>query len=244
MTEGGVEVDAERLPSTLMQFAEYYMAVKSLYDNRDLKLVILDRTLAGEVGHLIWSVSELLNERKCVLQGIDTEFGIVSPLDLELSRMLHPNEKLQIPTARSHFIKYAAINKLISLLGNETTSAGYEELLSKIGAKPQRLDKLVNDLTRFNELFSFLREDALASNRVAMKPGTSGYWQRVFSVAMKVGHHIFNTPEDKHPLMYEKPSDGYVSLLVHHNYPQIFLVYYKMDTLPSNLDLDRLFTYG
>jgi hypothetical protein len=32
ITEGWIEVDPERLPSMLMQFAEYYMAVKSLYD--------------------------------------------------------------------------------------------------------------------------------------------------------------------------------------------------------------------
>ncbi len=203
ITEGGIEVDPERLPSILMQFAEYYMAVNSLNENPDLKLVILDRTLAGEVGHLVWSVGELLNENRSILLGIDTEFGIVSPLDLELARMLHPNETLQIPTARSHFIKYAAINKLISLLENDSTSFGYDELLSKIGGKPQRLEKLVKDLTTFNELFSFLREDVHANNHVAIKASTSGYWQRVFSAAMKVGHHIFDTPHDEHPLIYE-----------------------------------------
>src|SRR5262249_12934835 len=155
-----------RLPSTLMQFAEYYMAVKSLNENPDLKLVILDRTLAGEAGHLSWSVSELLNERRCILQGIDTEFGTVSSLNLELSRELHPNEKLQIPAARSHFIKYVAINKLFSMLGDGPESLQYEELFSNIGAKQENFDKLINDLTKFNELFSFLREDVLPSNRV------------------------------------------------------------------------------
>jgi hypothetical protein len=54
-----------------MQFAEYNMAVKALYENPDLKLVILDRTRAGDVGHLVWSVSELLNEKRCVLQGME-----------------------------------------------------------------------------------------------------------------------------------------------------------------------------
>jgi hypothetical protein len=51
-TENGIEVDAERLPSTLMQFAEYYLAIKLLQDDADLNVVILDRTLAGDVGHL------------------------------------------------------------------------------------------------------------------------------------------------------------------------------------------------
>jgi len=207
MTEGGLEVDPERLPSALMQFAEYYMAVKSLYENPDLKLVILDRTLAGEAGHLSWSVSELLNERRCILQGIDTEFGTVSALDLELSRVLHPNEKLLIPAARSHFIKYAAINKLILLLRNGLTSLQYEELLSKIGAKKENLNKLMNDLTMFNELFPFLKEDALARNVVAIKSGIEGYWQRVFSAVMKVASHIFDTASGKHPLIYEILSD-------------------------------------
>ena len=112
-TEGGIEVDPERLPSSLMQFAEYYMAVKAVYENPDLKLVLLDRTLAGDLGHLIWRTSELLREKRCILEGIETEFGIVSDLDLELTRMLHPNDQLQIPSPRSHFIKYAAINGLL-----------------------------------------------------------------------------------------------------------------------------------
>ena len=208
ITEGGIEVDPERLPSTLMQFAEYYMAVKSLYGNPDLKLVILDRTLAGEVGHLVWSVSELLNEKRCVLQGMETEFGNVSSFDLELCRMLHPNDKLQIPAPRSHFIKYAAINKLMSIVGDGSTSVGYEELLSKIGAKQDRLDKLTNDVVRFNELYSFLKEDGVAGNGLTIKLGSQEYWQRVFFAVMKVGRHIFDTPEDKHPLRYEESTGG------------------------------------
>ena len=183
------------------------MAVKALYENPDFKLVILDRTLAGEVGHLVWSVGEMLNEKRCVLQGMETEFGIVSSFDLELCRMLHPNDKLQIPAPRSHFIKYAAINKLISLLGDGATSLGYEELLTKIGANQGRLNKLENDLSTFNDLYSFLREDVFAANRLAIKPGTERYWQRVFSAA-KGNCHIFDTPDGKHPLIFEEPSDG------------------------------------
>ena len=62
-TENGTEVDPERLPSTLMQFAEYYLAFKLLQDDPDLKIVILDRTLAGDAGHLVWSVSESHSRR-------------------------------------------------------------------------------------------------------------------------------------------------------------------------------------
>ena len=65
------------------------------------------------LGHLVWRVNELVREKRCVLDGIETEFGTVSSIDLELSRMLHPNDQLQIPSPRSHLIKYAALNALL-----------------------------------------------------------------------------------------------------------------------------------
>jgi hypothetical protein len=213
VTEGGIEVDPERLPSSLMQFAEYYMAVKAVNENPDIRLVLLDRTLAGDSGHLIWRTGELLREKRCILEGIETEFGIVSDLDLELARMLHPNDRLQTPSPRSHFIKYAAINGLLlSASENGKISMGYRELLDKIGAKQSRLGKLVNDLSWFNGTYSFLRErgaDERGENTFNIKPNIVRYWQRVISATMKVAKHIFETPEGRHPLIYEnEPSDS------------------------------------
>ena len=164
------------------------------------------------LGHLIWSVNELIHEKRCVLQGIETEFGTVSPIDLELSRMLHPNEQLKIPTPRSHFIKYAAINKLLTSASENgsTIFMEYRELLDKIGAKQSRLGKLVNDISWFNGSYSFLRGRWLrcAVMSIAIKPGLMRYWERVFSAAMKVAKHIFDTPEGKHPLIYEDESSN------------------------------------
>ena len=131
----------------LMQFAEYYLAIKLLQDDPDLNVVILDRTLAGDVGHLIWSVNELVREGRCMLQGLQTEFGVVSAFDLELARILHPNSKLGIPAPRSQFIKYCAIDFLLSSLGQDSDKLDYDILLDKIGANHSRIGKLVNDLT-------------------------------------------------------------------------------------------------
>jgi hypothetical protein len=203
-TEGGIEVEPERLPSALMQLAEYYMAVRAAYENPDLKLILLDRTLAGDMGHLIWSVNELIQEKRCMLEGIETEFGIVSSVDLELARMLHPNEQLKIPAPRSHLIKYAAINKLlVSASKDGSTSMGYRELLDKMGAKHSRLGKLVNDLSWFNGSYPFLRGSGGTDNTITIKQGLTGYWERVFSATMKVARHIFDTPDGRHPLIYE-----------------------------------------
>ena len=37
------------------------------------------------------------------------------------------------------------------------------------------------------------------------------YWQRVFSATMKVAKHIFETPEGKHPLIYEDDTSDRVA---------------------------------
>jgi hypothetical protein len=220
LTEGGVEVESERLPSTLMQLSEYYMAVKTIHENPSIQIVILDRTLAGDLAHLIWSVARTMEEDgSCILQGKDTKYGKVTGLDLELTRMLHANEDLKIPSARSQLIKYAAINKLLlqsrdQELGEDSMlvsrSQGimdkrisYKDLLTAIGADRNRLDKLQKDMSKLNKRYSFLDGDQMYS----LKSHISGYWERVFSAAMEVCDHIFNTPANEHPLVLSDPQN-------------------------------------
>lgn len=198
-TENGMEVDPERLPTALMQFAEYYLAIKLLQDDPDLKVVILDRTLAGDVGHLIWSVSELVRDGRCMLQGIQTELGVVSSFALELARILHPNTKLGIPAPRSQFIKYCAIDFMLSRL-SQSSKFDYEILLEKIGANRSRLGKLVNDITSLDQEYSFLKNDL---DSIAIKPEFDRYWERVLCATLMVAQHVLDTPKGEHPLIYE-----------------------------------------
>jgi hypothetical protein len=219
LTEGGVEVESERLPGALMQLSEYYMAIKTIYDNASIQIVMLDRTLAGDLGHLIWSVAKAMEEDgSCILQGKDTKYGKVTGFDLELTRMLHANEELKIPAARSHLIKYAAINKLLqsqkrelgedSMLVPRSQSIideriSYKDLLTVIGAERNRLDKLQKDISKLNKRYSFLNDDQAC----ILKPHLSGYWERVFTAAMEVCDHIFNTPANEHPLILSDPQN-------------------------------------
>lgn len=204
-TEAGTEVDTEHLPSILMQFAEYYLAIKLLQDNSDLKVVIMDRTLAGDVGHLIWSVGQFIKEKKCLLEGIHTDFGVVSSLDLELARILHPNAKLGIPAPRSQFIRYSAMNHLLFSIKEDDKARllDYDSLLKKIGGKSSRLSKLVKDISSFNEDYSFFVNKP-DDKSISVNPELKQYWERVFSATMSIARHIFETPHGEHPLKYEE----------------------------------------
>ncbi len=200
VTESGVEIDPARLPNALMHLSEYYLAVKRLLErDYEVKAVILDRTLAGDVGHLVWSVKERLDNS--VLLGVGTPRGRVTRLDLELARMLHPNPQLGIPTPRSHLLKYAV---LYALMGRRE-ALNPAEVLDATGASRDRAGKVAKVLRE-----THMDYDPFTSEMgYRLKPGVEAYWERVFSAAMAVSEHVFNTPEGKHPLIYEKDGGKY-----------------------------------
>jgi hypothetical protein len=220
-TEAGLEVDPLKLPSSLMQLAEYYMAVRELEKDPNLKILFLDRMPSIDLPHLIGNSSELLESDKSILIGMDTPYGKVSLIDLELARMLHPNAKLRIPEARSQLIKYKAISWILEDwdLDNDFAKKdkiSYEQLLVKIGAKSSRLRKLMRDLERFNKRFTLFslsternQKQQLYSNQQfiykdSIDSNLKNYWKRVYHASVQVIEHIFNTTQAEHPLRYKQ----------------------------------------
>ncbi|MDG6965790.1 MAG: hypothetical protein JRM75_03900 [Nitrososphaerota archaeon] len=193
--ESGVEVDQERLPNALMHVAEYYLAYRGVSGDSTMKIVLLDRTLAGDVAHLVWSTRDFIRDRQCVLEGIDTPSGRVTALDLELARMLLPNLELATPAPRSQLLKFAAVLALFS--GESLTAA---ELVDRLGADPKWTDRLNDDLIELDKRFGGFEQ---TSPGFRLKPGTSAYWERVLGATLAVAKHVF-APEEGHPLRVKK----------------------------------------
>jgi hypothetical protein len=105
-----------------------------------------------------------------------------------------PNLELRLPPARSQFIKYAAIQKLIrgdsfsipQLIGRLSTSQARSSKLQ------QEFGELENDYHIFKQVFNF-----------ELKKETTAYRERVIYIALKVAEHVFN-PKSRHPLRMEK----------------------------------------
>jgi hypothetical protein len=197
--ESGVEVDAERLPTALMRVAEYYLAYKGVTTDPATRIVLLDRTLAGDVAHLVWSTRDFIKDKLCVLEGLDTSRGEVTAFDLELARMLLPSKELATPTSRSQLLKFAAV---LELFGGEALTV--EQLIGRIGADPKWADRLRDDLVELDERFGAFEQ---TSPSFKLKEGTDSYWERVLDAALTVAGHIFN-PEKGHPLRVQKGESG------------------------------------
>jgi hypothetical protein len=84
---------------------------------------------------------------------------------------------------------------LITGYADGIRKVSYKELLNEIGTNEKRLDKLVNDIIKLNQRYSFLHyNDDDAKN----------YWKRAFSAINRLAEHIFNAKNGSHPLSYEK----------------------------------------
>jgi len=193
--ESGIEVDSERLPSSLMHLAEYYLAYQGVTSRVPARVVLLDRSLAGDTAHLVWSTRDFVRNRSCVLLGMDTPAGRVTPLDLELVRMLVANEELAIPAPRSHLLRFAAVR---ALFGGESLDS--EHLIAKLGADPKRAGRLRDDLTELAQVFGGFDQTAPSFRLV---PGAASYWERVLYASITVSAHLFG-PEGGHPLRIKK----------------------------------------
>ncbi|MBC7120391.1 MAG: hypothetical protein H5T33_02240 [Candidatus Methanosuratus sp.] len=193
ITEGGTEIDPDRLPSSLMRLSEYYLALKTLEDDPEIRLAILDRTLAGDFGHLVWSAREWLESGHSVLGGVDTPFGRVSEFDLEMARMLIPNEGLALPPSRSQFIRYAIVEYLL----RAGRSVSKDELINAISKTGEKAVRIRRELDRLRSEYGMLEP----GEECRLKPGAGSYWSRVFFAAKKVAEHVFNPPQGEHPLI-------------------------------------------
>jgi hypothetical protein len=194
-TESGVEVDieSERLPNAVMHLAEYYIALKAVASG-GFKVVLLDRPLAGDVAHLVWSTRDLVQDHLSVLEGMETPFGAVTNFDLELARLLVANPDLQIPPPRSQLLKLAAVSSLFD--GSELTLL---QILEKVGSDPSHLQVLREDLRELDAAYHIFEGADGEDRKFKLKPGVKDYRERVVGASLAVADHIFSSKAE-HPL--------------------------------------------
>src|SRR6267143_4383640 len=195
-TESGTEVETERLPNAIMHLAEYYIAAKAVASNPRLKVVLVDRTLAGDVAHLVWSTRDLVRNHLSVLEGMDTPLGKVTGLDLELARMLVPNPDLKIPAPRSQLLKFAALS---CLFGGEELSL--KEIAERLGAGQSHVPLMRHEFRELDSEFKVFGRSSTGEGdaKFKLRPEVKDYSGRVVGAALEVCDRIFN-PKGEHPL--------------------------------------------
>lgn len=204
--ESGIEFDPSKVSSSIMRLSEYYMVYQALGSDPNLRIVLMDRTISGDIAHTSWKLREYIQEGVCKLTGYETSSGKISTLDLELGRMLLENVGLKIPAPRSQFLGFAAMAFLLDTKQSLTPS----QIAAKIGAKDGRESKIQKEFT------SKLFDQALVNQRAGVFQVCEemrNYRERLLEATLKLTNHIFNPPKDGHPLkIKDSPSGGEIWL--------------------------------
>ena len=190
ISEGRNETDQNEIPKLLMQLAEYYMAVKNVTSNPEIKVVLLDRQLSIDIPHLLHSINTLSSNKSNILYGMITTHGIISEADLELAKILHPNDSLKIPSFRGQFLVQAIIYKMMK------QNMDLSQVLESLSVRD--LTRLHEKLDEFDQQYHLLDKQG---DKVFLKKFSEKYWQRVFCGAITVANYIFDPQTSRHPLI-------------------------------------------
>ncbi len=195
--ENGIELDPARISGALMRLCEYSMVFDAINRDAPPKLVLMDRSISGDIAHISWKLREYIEEGRCRLTGLETKFGTISKTDLELGRMLIRNDLLGLPVPRSQFLKFATI----ALLLREGRPLGLEEIMKVFGLREGRKQKIVEVRTK-------LFKDAFVENKEGifqLKENMGQYFDRLLEGTRIYRDHILKNVDSGHPLRIKDP---------------------------------------
>jgi len=202
----------DRIPYAIMTLGELSLAL-NIINQEDVKVLFLDRPLAGTFGPAARDLRLLLKLGTSTLTEIETKEGNLSMLDLSLASVLGPGT-LYIP-ARPPYLLYRAIQTLIQR-GELTKS----ELARELNLKDEELNKLVRKLNELNERYNQQLLERSDLTTIALKPQVKNYWVRARAVADAVRKRVFESEE--HPLQLHE--DKWLTVL-DINAVNVFLIY-------------------
>lgn len=202
----------DRIPYAIMTLGELSLALNAI-NQEEVKVLFLDRPLAGTFGPAARDLRLLLRIGSSALTEIETQEGRLSLLDLSLASVLGPGT-LYVP-ARPPYLLYRAIQTLIHR-GELMKSDLAREL--KIG--DEELNRLVKKLNEMNERYNQQLLERSNLTTISLRPQVKNYWVRAKAVAEAVRKRVFESGE--HPLQLDE--DRWLTVL-DINAVNVFLVY-------------------
>jgi len=195
----------------IMTFAEYYLAYKLITDqNRNIKILLLDRTVSGERTSLLYDTSKReLWEAKSSLIGFKVHGKPIDVNDLAYGRHCIRNRVLGLPPPRADYLRYAIIY-LIEEKGPLTIS----EICEKFDIRDEKRAKRVERYVKRSVEEGYLLEKG---SRYSINPRYANTWNRLKKLVLLIGERFFYKEregvEDFNPMKIEK--DGKRTLAYH-----------------------------
>jgi len=174
----------------IMSFAEYYLAYKLVTDPQmDIRMLLMDRTLSGERGSLLFDTSKReLWEKKGALIGFEVDGVPVDLNDLAYGRYCIRHPLLGLPPARADYLRYALI-----YLVEEKGPLSVEEICEALGVEDEKRGKRVRKYLERAVKEGYLKEEG---SRYLMEPHYLDAWKRLKKVVRLLGDRFFYEDEE------------------------------------------------
>jgi len=178
-------VENSRIADFIMHFAEYFLAYSLLMDkNRNIRIVLFDRSLSGDQAGLIASTSKKWCwDKKASIVGFEIDGHKITVEDLEYCRYRLLNDKLGIPPSRGDYLRYA----VMYLLEN-VRSLSLEEICERLGVdSDERKERLVRVLGQL-ETQGFVEK---VGNNYMLTPHLRNSWDAIKKLVVRIGNQLF-----------------------------------------------------
>ena len=174
----------------IMSFAEYYLAYKLITDpERNIQILLMDRTLSGERGSLLYDTSKReLWEKKGALIGFEVDGVPIDRNDLAYGRYYVRHSVLGLPPARADYLRYAVI-----YLVEEKGPLSLGDICESLGITDEKRVKRVKRYLKKAVEEGYLREEA---SRYLMEPRYLDAWERLKKVVRMLGDRFFYEDEE------------------------------------------------
>ena len=175
----------------IMSFAEYYLAYRLITDpEKDIRILLMDRTLSGERGSLLYDTSKReLWEKKGALIGFEVDGVPIDVNDLAYGRHCIRHSVLGLPPARADYLRYAVI-----YLIEERGPLSLKEICEGLGVKDEKRVKRVRKYLESSVKDGYLREEG---SRFLMEPRYLDAWERLKKVVRLLGDRFFYEDEER-----------------------------------------------
>jgi len=168
----------DRIPQAIMTLGELSLALDAI-NRKEVKVIFLDRPLAGTFGPAARDLRLLLKMGISALTEVETPEGRVSLLDLSLASVLGSGS-IYVP-ARPPYLVYRALQSLI-----RQGELKKSELARELGLGDEELNKVVKKLNKMDEHYNHQLLERSDLTTIAIRPHVKNYWERCLAVAEAV----------------------------------------------------------
>ncbi|NIM46271.1 MAG: hypothetical protein GTO54_11740 [Nitrososphaeria archaeon] len=191
-------INNSKIANWIMAFSEMYLAYKLALDSREnIKILLMDRSLSGEVSSLMYDTSKRkFWKTNSALFGLEIDGLPIDMNDLAYGRHGIANPTLNLPPPRGDYLRYSIIHTL------ERGELTLDEICQELGAEDEKRRKRVERFVNKSMKEGYILKD---EGLYKANPRYLSTWNRLKKAVTLIGDQLFSAQKiQKNPMRMKK----------------------------------------